>query len=37
MAPLAPARPKGGLRPAQLYGMRTSLAVERTATGGMAQ
>jgi hypothetical protein len=29
--------PAGGLRPAPFYGMRTSLAVERTATGGMAQ
>ena len=37
IAPPAPARPQGGLRPAPLDGMRMALAAERTATAGMVQ
>ncbi len=38
IAPPAPARPQGGLRPAPLDGVRSmALAVERTATAGMVQ
>jgi len=38
IAPPAPARPQGGLRPAPLDGVRSmALAAERTATAGMVQ